>query len=333
MDGPARILDLVDGFRVSKTLFAAVELGLFDGARPPGAAASRLLDACVSLELLEKRGAEYVNTPLAEEYLRSSSPWTLAGHVRFTNRSLYRRWARLEDAVLMGETRGIPAWRAAARGLARLRRRLPRLAVRFGRAGLRMVEPAEIEAAFVASMHGRGLVTSQHVVAAFDLARFTRLVDLGGASGHLALAARERHPALHVCVHDRPAVIAVAREYVGERAELIAGDFFRDPLPPADLYVLGKVLHGCTPRQVTELLARIHAALPEGGGLLIAERLLDEDGLGPRHVLLSSLNMLVATGGRERTWSEYRALLANAGFRDIEHRKTGALLDPILAVK
>jgi len=333
MNDPARILDLVDGFRVSKTLFAAVELGLFDGARPPGAAASRLLDACVSLELLEKRGNEYVNTPLAEEYLRSSSPATLAGHVRFTNRSLYPRWARLEDAVLTGKPPAVPAWRAVARGLAPLRRLLPRLARRLGAAATRFPDRAEIDAAFVASMHGRGLVTSQHVVAAFDLARFSRLVDLGGASGHLALAARERHPAMHVCVFDRPAVIAVAREYVGAQAELVAGDFFRDPLPPADLYALGKVLHGCGPRQLTELLARIHAALPEGGGLLIAERLLDEDGLGSRHVLLSSLNMLVATGGRERTWSEYRTLLADAGFRDVDHEKTGVALDAILAVK
>lgn len=323
MNDPRRILDLVDGFRVSKTLFAAVELGLFDGVRPAGAAASRLLDACVSLELLEKRGSEYVNTPLADEYLRSSSPRTLAGHVRFTNRSLYRRWAGLEDAIVTGEPLRPGAVRAAVRRLARW----------LGPVGRRFLTSAEPDESFVASMHGRGLLTSQHVVAAFDLGRFTRLVDLGGSSGHLTLAALERHPTLRGCVFDRPAVIAVARKLVGARADLVAGDFFRDPLPPADLYVLGKVLHNCDQRRAAELLARIHAALPEGGGLLIAERLLEEDGLGPRDVLLSSLNMLIATGGRERTFSEYRALLADAGFRTVEHRTTGAMLDAILAVK
>lgn len=334
MNDPGRILDLVDGFRVSKVLFAAVELGLFDGARPPGAAAARLLDACVSLELLEKRGTEYVNTPLADAYLRSSSPLTLAGHVRFTNRALYRRWARLEDAVLAHEPARHSVLRAALRRLVDSSRRpLRHLRPWLGRAAKRLVAPAPINEAFVASMHGRGLLTSQHVVAAFDLSRFSRLVDLGGSSGHLALAACERHPALRACVFDRPAVIAVAREIVGARAELVAGDFFRDPLPPADLYALGKVLHNCDDDRASVLLARIHAALPERGGLLIAERLLDEGGLGPRHVLLSSLNMLLTTGGRERTCSEYRALLAAAGFREIEHRTTGAHLDAILAVK
>lgn len=334
MNDPGRILDLVDGFRVSKVVFAAVELGLFDGVRPPGEAAAQLLDACVSLGLLEKHGTAYVNTPLADEYLRSSSPVTLAGHVRFTNRSLYGRWARLEDAVLAGGLRRAPALRVAARRLrGSLRRPLRRLACWLGPSTRRLVEPESMDVAFVASMHGRGLLTSRHVVAAFDLSRFSRLVDLGGSSGHLALAARERHPALQACVFDRPAVIAVARDIVGSRAELVAGDFFRDPLPPADLYALGKVLHNCDPRRASRLLARIHAALPGGGALLIAERLLDEDGLGPQSVLLSSLNMLVATGGCERTFSGYRALLVAAGFRDIEHRKTGAMLDAILAVK
>jgi acetylserotonin N-methyltransferase len=115
--------------------------------------------------------------------------------------------------------------------------------------------------------------------------------------------------------------------------ELIAADLFRDPLPPADLYVLAKVLHNCAPEQIRPLLSRIHAALPAGGGLLAAERLLDDDRQGPRNALLSSLNMLMATKGRERTFAEYRALLLEAGFREVEGKKTGNLLDAILALK
>jgi acetylserotonin N-methyltransferase len=79
---PAPILDLIEAFRRSKTMFAALELGVFDGERPAGAATDRLLEACVSLGLLEKRGGEYFNTPVADEYLRRSSPRSLAGYVR-----------------------------------------------------------------------------------------------------------------------------------------------------------------------------------------------------------------------------------------------------------
>ena len=62
MTDPAPILDLIEAFRRSKTMFAATALGIFDGERPKGAATDRLLDACVALGLLEKRGQEYVNS-------------------------------------------------------------------------------------------------------------------------------------------------------------------------------------------------------------------------------------------------------------------------------
>src|SRR5262249_47500266 len=76
MSDPAPILDLIEAFRRSKTMFCALNLGIFDGERPPGAAVDRLLEACASLGLLEKRGDKFVNTPVADEYLRRSSPRT-----------------------------------------------------------------------------------------------------------------------------------------------------------------------------------------------------------------------------------------------------------------
>jgi acetylserotonin N-methyltransferase len=105
MSDPAPILDLIEAFRRSKAMFAAVALGIFDGERPKGAALDRLLDACVSLGLLERRGDRYVNTPVADEYLRRSSPRTLSGYIRYSNTALYPMWAHLEDAVLEGSHR------------------------------------------------------------------------------------------------------------------------------------------------------------------------------------------------------------------------------------
>ena len=86
-------------------MFAAVSLGIFDGERPQGAAIDRLLEACVALGLLEKRGDEFVNTPIADEYLRRQSPHTLSGYIRYSNAALYPMWAHLEDAVMEGTHR------------------------------------------------------------------------------------------------------------------------------------------------------------------------------------------------------------------------------------
>ncbi|XP_044090995.1 acetylserotonin O-methyltransferase isoform X2 [Neovison vison] len=111
----------------------------------------------------------------------------------------------------------------------------------------------------------------------------------------------------------------------------VGGDFFKDPLPEADLYILARVLHDWTDMRCSQLLARVHRACKPGGGVLVIESLLDADGRGPRTTQLYSLNMLVQTEGRERTPAQYRALLAPAGFQDIQCRRTGGIYDAILA--
>ncbi|HWZ33472.1 MAG TPA: methyltransferase [Bryobacteraceae bacterium] len=312
---PAPILDLIEAFRRSKTMFAAVALGIFDGERPEGAAVDRLLEACVALGLLEKKGEEFVNTPIADEYLRRSSPHTLSGYILYSNAALYPMWAHLEDAVLEGTHR----WKQA-----------------FDLEGglfSHFFKTEEGKRHFLTGMHGFGMLSSPKVVAAFDLSRFHRLVDLGGATGHLALAAKDRYPHLQVTLFDLPEVIEFARQRVGTQLELIAGDFFIDELPSADLFAVGRILHDWSQEKITHLLARIYAALPPGGGLLIAERLLHEDRRGPVSAHMQSLNMLVCTEGRERTLSEYAALLSAAGFTTVDGRVTGTVLDGILAIK
>ena len=313
MTDPAPVLDLIEAFRRSKTMFAAVALGIFDGARPSAAALDRLLEACTALGLLEKRGAEFVNTPVADEYLRSSSPRSLAGYIRYSNSALYPLWAHLEEAVVEGGNR----WEQT-----------------FGTSGSLFSHFFKTDRArrdFLSGMHGFGVLSSPAVVGAFDLSRFHRLVDLGGGTGHLALAAKNRYPDLSVTLFDLPETIEVAQEYALDQVQLIPGDFFVDQLPPADLYAAGRILHDWSEEKIRRLLARIHAALAPGGALLIAERILREDRTGPLATHMQSLNMLVCTEGRERTLAEYSALLREAGFQNIEGRLTGAPLDAILA--
>ena len=315
MNDPAPIFELLDGFRRSKTMFTAVSLGIFDGERPPGAAMDRLLDACVGLGLLAKRGDQYVNTPLADEYLARSSPHTFSGYIRYSNEALYRLWEHLDDAVIEGTNR----WKQT-----------------FGTDGglfTHFFRTPEAQRDFLMGMHGFGMISSPAVIAAFDLSRFASFVDLGGATGHLALAARDRYPDMKATLFDLPSVIEVAKEYVGDRVSLIPGDFFVDPLPPADLYAIGRILHDWTEAKIEALLRRIYAALPEGGALLIAEKLLNEDRSGPVPTQMQSLNMLICTEGRERTFSEYSTRLRAAGFDSIREHLTGSPLDAMIAIK
>jgi len=287
-------------------MFTGVKLGIFDGARPTDCKElARLLDACVALELLEKRDGGYVNTPQADKYLRSDSPDSLTGYIHYSNDALYPMWAHLDDAV----REGTPRWRQT-------------FGVQGGIfSGFFKTEHDKRE--FLKGMHGFGRTCSPAVAAAFDLSRFHRLIDLGGASGHLAEAVRERYPQIQTHVFDLPEVAAL---YPGT----IAGDFFTDPPPEADLYSLGRILHDWSDEKVRRLLAKVHASLPAGGGLLIAEKLLAPDRVSAH---MQSLNMLIGTEGRERSAAEYEALLRAAGFSKVESSVTGAYLDAVLAIK
>ncbi len=331
---PAPVLALIDAFRQSKTMFAAVSLGIFDRLhKAPARAASlaaaldvdssalaRLLDGCAALGLLRKHGGLYSNQAVAEVYLWSGSPNSLRGYIRYSDEALYPMWGRLADAVREGS----PRWKqtfGVESGI-------------FG--GFYRTEEAMRD--FLRGMHGFGMLTSPRVAAAFDLSRFHRMADLGGATGHLAIAACERYPDLHAVVFDLPPVAALAREYVAlstarARIQIVEGDFFNDPLPAADLYALGRVLHDWSDQKIEALLHAIFDRLPPGGGLLVAEKLLSEDGVGPLPASMQSLNMLIVTEGRERSLGEYTGLLRGAGFQEVEGCRTGVPLDAIFAVK
>jgi acetylserotonin N-methyltransferase len=334
---PAPVLDLLTAFRSSAVMFAACSLGVFDRLAAGGPmmagvlagilgadrdALGRLLDACVGLGLLTRDGDAYANSPAAQTYLTQASPRRMTGYVTYSDRVLWQMWAHLADAVREGSNR----WQQT-----------------FGLDGgaifANLFRTPEDRREFLQGMHGFGLISSPHVAAAFDLSGFSHLVDLGGATGHLAVAACRQFPNLRATVFDLPAVMPQAREAiaaepdVAARVGVLAGDFFADPLPPADLYAVGRILHDWAEEKIERLLASVHAALPVGGALLIAEKLLAPDRGGPRWAQLQSLNMLVGAEGKERTLAEYEGLLRRAGFAAVEGRVTDSPLDAILARK
>jgi len=327
---PTPVNTLIEAFRWSKTMFVAATFGIYD--RLPATAGSlaqdlhldpdaleRLLDGNVGLGLLERRGDVYHNLPVAETYLRVSSSNSLLGYILYSDRALYPLWGHLDDAVREGTHR----WQQT-----------------FGTAGPifdHFFRTQQDLRTFIMGMHGFGVLSSPAVVRAFDLSPFHRLVDLGGATGHLTIAACEAYPVLEGVVFDLDRVIPVAREIVAQsdaasRITCVAGDFFQDDLPAADLYALGRILHDWSEPKIESLLKRVRERLPKGGALLVAERLLNDDKSGPVNALMQSLSMLLCTEGKERTVEEYRTLLLAAGFSQVDAKTTGRAVDAILAI-
>jgi acetylserotonin N-methyltransferase len=329
------ILDLIDSFRRSKAMFAAVSLGIFDTLeRAPANAETiaaalqlarepleRLLDACVALKLLRRNGGLYANEPVTSTYLCRASDRALVGYILYSNDVLFPLWGHLEDAI----REGTPRWEQE-----------------FGTEGTifdHFFRTHEAKQTFLQGMHGFGLLSSPEVVEAFDLSGFRCMLDLGGATGHLAVAACERYPQLHAIVFDLPEVTEITHDYinksgpVSKRISVMTGDFFSDDLPEADLVALGRILHDWPDTKISPLLKKIFQRLPSGGAILISEKLLDENKSGPTAALLQSLNMLVCTEGKERTLSEYRQLLEDAGLEKVEGRVTGAYVDAVIATK
>ena len=331
---PSPVIELIEAFRRSKAMFVAVSLGIFDALeqaphnverlakqlRVESEPLERLLNTCVALHLLRRSQNLYENEPIASTYLCRGSQKTLSGYVLYSNEVLFRLWTFMEDAL----REGTPRWKQA-----------------FGAEGAifdHFYRTDESKQDFLQGMHGLGLLSSPKVVEAFDLSGFRQLVDLGGATGHLAIAACERNPDLHAVIFDLPQVIEAARQYanrsaVGDRVEVKAGDFFEDDLPEADLFAMGRIVHDWAEAKIKPLFAKIYRRLPAGGGILLAEKLLLEDKTGPLSAELQSLNMLLCTHGKERTLTEYRRLLEEAGFRSVRGHRTESPLDAVLAIK
>lgn len=318
---PANIFKLGFGFWEAKALMSAVELGLFtelaNGPAELATLSRRLglhdrsardfLDALVALKLLERQNGRYSNTAETDLFLDRTKPSYVGGLLEMANARLYESWGYLTEALKTGQNQ------SEGKGSTDLFTAL-------------YADPERLRS-FLAAMSGVSHGAAQAISAKFLWKDFNSFVDVGTAQGMVAATLARAHPHLTGAGYDLPEVKPVFTEFIAkqgisDRVKFLAGNFFTDPLPAADVLIMGHILHDWDLEQKRLLLAKAYAALPKGGALIVYEALIDDERRQNAFGLLMSLNMLIETaGGFDFTGADCQAWMREAGFSrtSVEH--------------
>lgn len=309
------LLEMLDGYRAVQVLYVAAELGVADhladgpkrsaelaqalGAHAPSL--QRLLRALASLDLLAEHDDDSFGLTPVGELLRSDVPGSLrAAALYFGGRRHWTAWGQLLDSVRSGS----PVGGGSPTVFAEMAARAPAAARTFNEAMAALSAP--VNAA---------------VTDAYDFSGIGTLIDVGGGYGALLGAVLLANPRLRGVLFEIPAVVDVARTRIdaaglAERCQVVAGDAFASVPAGGDAYLLKWVLHDWNDELCLAILRNCRAAMGEHARLLVVERVLPrraQPTLDTTNKFLSDLNMLLLSGGCERTEEEYRALLGAAG--------------------
>jgi hypothetical protein len=148
----------------------------------------------------------------------------------------------------------------------------------------------------------------------YDFSGFKKIVDIGGGEGDLLLEIYSDNPRIKCILFDLKNIVSQLDNNNMHNIEIISGNFFSDTLPSADCYILKLILHDWNDEKCIQILKNCSQTLELGGKLLIAEPALVQ---GSPHELFSKmldLDMMILTGGKERTPEEYKTLLDASGF-------------------
>jgi hypothetical protein len=303
------ILMLACGYWAPRCLHVVAELGIADriGEEPRTAEAmavevgahapslSRLLRAVASLGVFEEVDGRYRHSP-ASLLLRSDHPQSQRSFVRMMGMAVH--WAaygELEHAVRTGES----AMSRIAPG---------------GTFEFFASHPHESRL-FDEAMTAKSQEQIRAVLAAYDFSGFELIADVGGGRGHLLRSVLAANQAARGILCDLPHVVSTVAEAGSERLTVQALDFFKDPMPSCDAYLLSNVIHDWGDEDCISILKSVRHAARPSAKLLLVEMIVPESP-GPHLAKLLDIEMIVMTnGGRERTRAEFERLFAAAGFR------------------
>jgi hypothetical protein len=309
-------LVLILGYWISQLVYVAAQLDLADvlakgpltadalaervGADP--AALARVLRALASVEVFEADAkGRYRMTPLAET-LRSDHPESLRDFARMMVADYnWNAWGDLLASVRDGEpafdrVHGMPFFEY-------------------------LVRHPERERVFAASMASISGAENPAIAQAYPFGRLTRLVDVGGAHGHLLATILRQHTKLRGVLYDQPQVVAgapgrgfISAPEVRDRIEVVGGDFFASVPEAADGYLMKYILHDWDDERCVAILRHCREAMAPNGRVLAVDHVIPP-GNGFDRGKLMDLNMFVLLRGRERTKAEFAELFGAAGLK------------------
>jgi predicted O-methyltransferase YrrM len=180
---------------------------------------------------------------------------------------------------------------------------------------------------FMGAMTGLSRINFEAFAARFDFSKFHTLCDIGGATGLLGIEVARKHSHLQCISFDLPPVEPIARKHIAaaglsHRIRTASGDFFKDPLPKADLITMGMILHDWNLEKKMHLIRAAYEALPPNGALVAIEALIDDARRENLFGLLMSLNMLIEFGDAfDYSGADFRKWCAEVGFQrfDVIH--------------
>jgi (2Fe-2S) ferredoxin/predicted O-methyltransferase YrrM len=319
---PDDLNEMIRGFMSSRAVLTALELDVFTaigGGATAGEVAEKihadlratemLLNALVSLKLLEKRNGAFFQTPLSARFFSADSRDNARPALMHTAH-LWHRWSTLTECLRAG--------RSVAQ---------------------RHIDDNWVTA-FIAAMDRNAKDRAAAVVKAVAAGGIRRMLDLGGGSGAYSIAFASAIPELRCEILDQPDVVGLAQEYIRKaaltnRITTRMGDMLRDPLgKDYDLILVSAICHMFSPEENQRLFHRIHDALAPRGQVVVQDFILEPSKTAPRVAALFSLNMLVGTqAGSSYSEPEYTEWLQSAGFSDVRRVRLPKRTGLIIAVR
>lgn len=321
---PGDIMQTGMSFMRSKVLLAAVKLDLFttlakNGPRKASDLGHALglhprawydfFDALLAMGFLEREGdgpeGKYYNTPETETFLDKRRPEYVGGMLEMCNDRLFRFWSDLDDALKTGQPQN-EAKHSQKPMFEELYSDLPRL--------------EQFMSAMAGISHGQFRTFAN----LFDFSPYKTVCDVGGATGLLSQCIAERHSHMQCISFDLPEVAPIAQRHIDkagltDRITTTSGDFFKDPLPKADVITMGKILHDWNLENKLKLIQAAYDALPEGGVFIAIEHLIDDARRENASGLMISLTMLIEFGDAfDFTGADFKEWCSEIGFKRFE---------------
>jgi hypothetical protein len=278
------------------------------------------LDTLVALRMLERRGEIYSNTSETDFYL-DRAKFTYIGHyIEIQSLRGYQLFDKVSEALRTGEPQneiksGDEDWVDA------------------------MYRTPERLRFFLRGMTGHSLPSAMAIARKFPWEKYRTFADVGTAEGCLPVQVAMAHPHLVGEGFDLPAVRPFFDEYVAsfhlqDRVKFRVGDFFKEPLPAADVLVMGMILHDWNLDVKMALLKKAYDALPRGGALIVYDHLIDDERRKNIAGLLMSLIMLVETqGGFDYTGADCCKWMREAGFSETRVEQLTGIESMVVGIK